>query len=428
MQVSVETVGTLGRKLKVAVPAEDVEKEFGQRLKRLSQQVKMPGFRPGKVPIKMVEAQYGQRLMEEIAGDMIENSLREAIVREGLRPTAGPRIERQALTRSQGLEYTAEFEVYPEIKKLDLTGTTLERPVAVVSAEDVDRTLETIRKQRSSWAPVAREAKLGDRVKIDFTGQLNGEPLQGGAAKDYFCVLGSGTLIEDMEKGIVGMSAGNTRTISATFPADYRHQPLAGQRVEFSVTATEVAEPILPEINEDLAKQLGVEDGSVERLRGEIKSNLERESAQRSRRIVRARALKALLDGNKFEIPKGLIEGEVAALKRYAQSSGMRTEDNVLQTQAQQRVATGLVLAEIIRTRSLRAEPARIRAKLEEMASEYEQPAAFVQWHYEQPERMAQIESLVVEERAVEELLTQTKVEDKTVSFQELLQLEAQAN
>jgi trigger factor len=427
MQVSVETVGTLGRKLKVAVPAEDVEKEFGQRLKKLSQQVKMPGFRPGKVPLKMVEAQYGQRLMEEVAGDLIENSLREAIVQQGLRPAAGPRIEHQALMRNQGFEYTAEFEIYPEIKKLDLTGTTLERPVAAVAAEDVDRTLETIRKQRTNWNPVTREAKLGDRVKIDFAGQLNGEALPGGTAKDFFCVLGSGTLIEDMEKGIVGAAPGATRTINALFPADYRHQPLAGQRVEFSVTVNEVAEPVLPEVNDELAKQLGVEDGSVERLRAEIKSNLEREAAQRTRRITRARALRSLLDGNNFEIPKSLIENEMAALKRYAQSSGMRADDSVLQAQASQRVATGLALAEIIRTRSLKAEPARVRAKLEEMASEYEQPAAFIQWHYEQPQRMAQIESLVVEERAVEELLAQAKVEDKSVTFQELLQLETQA-
>lgn len=427
MQVSVETVGTLGRKLKVAVPAADVEKEFSQRLKKLSQQVKMPGFRPGKVPLKMVEAQYGGRLMEEIAGDMIETSLREAIVKEGLRPAAGPRIAQQTIARNKGLEYTAEFEIYPEIKKLDIAGIVIEKPVASVAAEDIERTLETIRKQRATWSPLPREAKLGDRVKIDFAGQLNGEPLPGGTAKDFFAVLGSGTLIDDLEKGLVGAKSGETRKVVATFPADYRHQPLAGQTVDFDVTVHEVAEPVLAEVNAELAKQLGVEDGNVEQLRAEIKENLEREASQRTRRVVRTRVLKALLDANSFEIPKSLIDAETASLRRYAQASGMHSDDASLNNQARQRVAIGLTLAEVIRARDIKPEPARVRTKLEEMAAEYESPAAFVQWHYEQPQRLAQIQSLVAEERAVEELLAQAKVEEKSVAFQELLQLEAQA-
>jgi trigger factor len=428
MQVSVETVGTLGRKLKVAVPAEDVEKEFSQRLKKLSQQVKMPGFRPGKVPLKMVEAQYGDRLMEEIAGDMIQDSLHEAIVREGLRPAAGPRIERQPLARNQGLEYVAEFEVYPEIKKLDIAGAALERPVATVAEADIERTLETIRKQRVTWNPVARTAVMGDRVKIDFVGRLKGEPLPGGTAKDFFVVLGSGTLIEDVEKGLVGGVAGEARTVAATFPADYRHQPLAGQTVDFEVTVHEVAEAVLPAVDEALARQLGVESGSVEQLRAEIKENLERESSQRSHRVLRTRAINALLEGNEFDIPKSMIDTEVSSLSRKQQAGGARVDDDVLRKLARRRVAVGLVLAEVIHRRGLKADAARVRTKLEEMAAEYEQPAAFVQWHYEQPQRLAQIESLVVEERALEELLAQAQVADKAVSFEELLQLEAGTN
>jgi len=426
MQVSVETVGTLGRKLKVEVPAADVEKEFSERLKKLSQQVKMPGFRPGKVPLKMVEAQYGGRLMEEIAGDLIETSLREAIVREGLRPAGGPRIQNHSIARARGLAYTAEFEIYPEIKKLDIADHTIERPSATVAAEDVERTLETIRQQRASWRVLAHAAKLGDRVKIDFTGRVNGEPLPGGTAKDFYAVLGSGTLIDDLEKGLVGVNAGELRKVVATFPADYRHPPLAGQTVEFEVNVHEVAEPVLPDVDSELAKQLGVEDGNVEQLQAEIKQNLEREAANRTRRIVRARVLKALVAANMFEIPQSLIDAENASLKRYAQASGIRSDDASVNKQARQRVAIGLILAEVIRTRGIKADAARVRAKLEEMAAEYESPATFVQWHYEQPQRLAQIESLVAEERVVEELLAQTKVEDKHVTFQELLQLEAQ--
>lgn len=427
MQVSVEAVGTLGRKLKVALPAEAVEKEFSQRLKKLSQQVKMPGFRPGKVPIKMVEAQYGGRLMEEIAGDLIETSLREAIVKEGLRPAAGPRIENQTIERTKGLEYTAEFEVFPEIKKLDIAGTAIERPVASVAAEDVDRTLETIRKQRSTWAPVTRDAKLGDRAKIDFAGKLDGEPLPGGEAKDFFLVLGSGTLIEDLEKGLIGAKSGETKKIVAKFPSDYRHQPLADKTVDFDVTIHEIAEPVLPEVNAEFAKQLGVEDGDVEKLRAEIKSNLERESAQRTQRIVRSRVLGALTSSNHFEIPKSLIDAESTSLRRYAQASGVRMDDANLAKQAEQRVAIGLILAEVIRARSINPDASRVRAKLEEMAAEYESPAAFVQWHYEQPQRLAQIQSRVAEDRAVEELLAQANIQEKTVTFQQLLELEAQS-
>ncbi|HYN28126.1 MAG TPA: trigger factor, partial [Burkholderiales bacterium] len=360
----------------------------------------------------------------------IEHSLREAIVSEGLRPAAGPRIERQALARNRGLEYTAEFEIYPEIKKLDIAGSTIERPVAAVADEDVERTLETIRKQRTTWNPVEREARLGDRVKIDFAGRLNGEALPGGTAKDFFAVLGSGTLIDDLEKGLVGAKAGETRQVLAKFPADYRHQPLAGQSVEFDVSLHEAAEPVLPEVDAEFAKQLGVQDGNVEQLRAEVKQNLEREAAQRTRRIVRARTLKALLEGNNFDIPKGMIDAEVAGLRRMEQASGTAGQipDAELQERAGQRVTVGLVLAEIIRQRGIKAEPARVRTKLEEMAAEYEQPAAFVQWHYEQPQRMAQIESLVMEDRALEELLGQAKVEERTVTFQELLQLESQTS
>ncbi|HKQ31481.1 MAG TPA: trigger factor, partial [Burkholderiales bacterium] len=385
-------------------------------------------FRPGKVPLKMIEAQYGERLMEEVAGELIENSFREAIVQQGLRPAMGPRIERQTLARNHGLEYIAEFEVYPDIKKLDIAGSALERPVAEVSDDDVDRTLDTIRKQRTRWNPVAREAALGDQVKMDFDGKLDGEPLQGGSAKDFLCVLGGGTLIEDLEKGLVGAKAGDTRDVNATFPTDYRHQPLAGKSVLFTVSVHDVAEPALPEVNEEFAKQLGVQDGNVQTLRAEIKANLEREATQRTRRVLRARVLKRLREGNDFEVPKSMVENEVTALKRYAQSTGARPDDAALQTQARQRVTTGLILGEVIRARSIKADPALVRTKLEEMAGEYEQPAAFVQWHYEQPQRMAQIESLVTEERAVEELLAQARVEDKAVTFQELLQLEAQAN
>lgn len=426
MQVSVEAVGTLGRRLTVAVPAEDVEKEFSTRLARLSKQVKMPGFRPGKVPLKMVLAQYGDGLLQEVAGDLIQSSLREAIGREGLRPAGGARIEPRQVARGKQLEYTAEIDLFPEIKRLDLAGVKIERPVAAVTPADVEHTLDTIRKQRASWTVVARAARSGDRVVIDFTGRLDGKEFDGGAAKGYALVLGSGTFIEDLENGLVGAQAGDTRNLAVKFPADYRHAPLAGQAVDFEVTVHEVAEAALPEVNAEFAKLLGIADGDVARLRDETRANLEREASGRSRAVVRARVLKALLDANPFDAPKGLIEDEAKHLLQLDQMARRPAEpEAAYRERARRRVALGLILGEIIRARGLRVDPARVRARIEDMASEYESPPEFIQWYYEKPERLAEVESLVMEERIVEEMIATAEVVDAPAPFPELLKIEA---
>jgi trigger factor len=426
MQVSLESTGTLGRRLTVAVSAERVEEEFSTRLARLSRQVKLPGFRPGKVPLTMVERQYGGRLMEEVAGDLIETSLKEAIHREGLRPAAGPRIRRKELARGRELEYTAEFEIYPEIKKLDIQGVAIERPVATVTAEDVERTLETVRRQRVTWNPVARAAQVNDRLLIDFTGRCEGKPFEGGSANNFPLVLGSGTLVGDLEQGLVGARAGEARALPVRFPADYRHAPLAGKTAEFEVKINEVAEPVLPEVNGDFAKRLGVTDGNVETLRAEVKNNLEREAAVRARAVVRGRVLKALVDANDFEVPQGLVEAEVAKLKRLVQATraAPSLDEAALRARGRTRVMLGLILSEIVRTRGLKPDAGRVRARLEEMASEYESPETFIQWHYQNPERLAEIESRVLEDKIVEELLATARVDERTVSFQELLNLD----
>jgi len=425
MQVSVETVGTLGRRLKVAVPAEDVEKEFSTRLTRLSRQVRMPGFRPGKVPLKMVEAQYGESLMQEVAGELIQSSLREAIGREGLRPAGNPRVQPQPLARGKQLEYTADIDLYPEIKKLDLAGVKLERPAVTVTDEDVTRTLDAIRRQRAAWNAVARAAHHGDRVRIDFTGRQHGEPFEGGAAKDFLLVLGEGRLLEDLEAGLVGAAAGETRHVTVKFPADYRHPKLAGQSVEFEVTVHEVAEAALPAPDAEFARQLGIADGDLQRLRTETRANLEREAGQRVRALMRSRVLKALLEANAFEAPRGLVEDEAGHLKQLDRMAHRPAEaDEAYRARARTRVALGLILGEIIHARGLRADPPQVRARIEEMAAEYESPEEFVQWYYQKPERLREIESLVMEERIVEQMQASAEVVDAPVSFPELLRLE----
>ncbi len=433
MQVSVQSVGTLGRKLTVALPAEELEKAFSLRLQRLSRQVKMPGFRPGKVPLKMIEAQYGASLMEEVAGDLIEASFREAITREGLRPAAGPRIQRKPVKRGEQLEYTADFEVLPEIPRKDLRGVKIERPVVTVQPEDVERTLDTIRKQRVSFSPVTRPAREGDRVVIDFVGKIKGEKFDGGSASGFPVVLGSQTLIDDFEKGLVGVSAGEQRTVSATFPADYRHSPLAGQTVDFEVTVEEVGEPVFPAIDQEFAKQLGVADGSLDTLRREVQQNLEREAASRARNVMRSQVIRALLEANRIELPSGLIEAEMQRLKQAAAAARggklarPAVGEDVWRSRAKERVAVGLVVGEVMRARGIKADPARVRAKLEELAQEYESPQAFIDWHYQNPQRLADVESLVLEERLVDEMLSTAEVSDKPVSFQELVQMDAAA-
>jgi trigger factor len=425
MQVSVESFGVLGRRMTVAVSATELERAFSERLRRLSRQVKMPGFRPGKVPLKMVEAQYGPQLLQEAAGELIQSSLQDALGRQGLRPAGGPKIVPQAPARGRDLQYIAEFEVYPEIRKLDIAGVRIERPVVTVADADVDSTLDTIRRQRTTFAQASRPAQSGDRLLVDFVGRLDSEAFEGGSAQGFPVVLGSGTLLPDLEQGLIGAGAGETRTLPVRFPVDYRHPKLAGRTAEFEIKVVEVSAPQLPEVNADFARQLGVADGDVARLRADVRGNLEREAERRVRGVLRARALQALLDANRFDVPQALVAGEVARLKGQDQQLRRAAgADTDYQERARQRVALWLILSEIIRARGLHADPARVRAKLEELAGEYEKPEEFLQWHRANPERMADIETLVVEERVVEELLGGADVVDQPMTLPELLKLE----
>lgn len=427
MQVSVESTSSLGRRVKVAVPAETFEQAFADRLRRLSQQVKLPGFRPGKVPLKMVEARYGGQLLQEVAGDLIQTTLQQAIGEQGLKPAGGTKIRQHSLARGHALEYTAEFEVLPEIKQLDLAGIAIERPVATVTDEDVDRTLDTIRRQRTTWRPVERPAQAGDRVTIDFIGRLNGEPFEGGKGEAFPLVLGSGTFIKELEEGLLGIASGETRRINAAFPADYRFAPIAGKTVEFEVSVKEISEPVLPELDEEFARQLGITEGGVDKLRADVRNNLEREAAQRARAVLRRNVLEALLKANQFDVPASLVESEVKRLQQLSAANGQGNlgDPAQLQPRARSRVALGLILAEIVRARGMRPDAAKVRARIEEMAADYDAPQKFIEWYYASPERLGEVESLVLEERIVEELLTGATVQDRALGLQELLSRES---
>ncbi len=431
MQVSVESTGNIGRRMTVAVPSERFEKEFSERLKRLSRTVRFPGFRPGKAPLKMIEAQYGEKVMQEVVSELIRSSFYEAVTNQGLSPAGGPRIEPKALGRGKDLEYTAEFEIYPSIVRLDIAGATIDRPVCSVQPEDVERTLEIMRKQRTVWKPAERPGQIGDRLSIDFEGRLGGVPFEGGQAKNFSLVLGGDVLIDGFEQGLVGARAGQERTLNLDFPADYRNQQLAGKTAEFLVKINRVEEPVLPEVDADFARQFGISDGSTDSLRAEVRANLEQEMEERVHAAVRDQVFKAIMELNRFEIPRALQDAEVERLvqqrRATLQSQGIPLEkapvDPILfLDEARQRVALGLILAEIVKQRGLKVVPERVRARIEKLAASYESPQEFIQWHYSQPERLAQIESVVLEEQAVELLLQGAHAIDKPTGFQDLMQ------
>ena len=431
MQVSVETTGNIGRRMTVAVPSERFEKEFSERIKRLSKTVRFPGFRPGKAPLKMIEAQYGDKVTQEVVSELIRSTFYEAVTNQGLSPAGGPRIEPKTLGRGKDLEYTAEFEIYPSITRLDIAGVTIERPVCSVQPEDVERTLEIMRKQRTVWKPAERPGQTGDRLIIDFEGRLDGVSFEGGEAKNFSVVLGADVLIDGFERGLVGARAGEERTLNLGFPAEYRNQQLAGKSAEFHVRVNQLEEPVLPEIDADFARQFGIADGSVDGLRAEVRANLEQELDERVRIEVRDQVFKAIMELNQFEVPMALQDAEVERLVQQRRATfeaqGVPADkipsDPVLfLDEARQRVVLGLILAEIVKLRGLKVAPERVRARIEKLAASYESPQEFIQWHYAQPERLAQVESSVLEEQAVELLLAGAQVADKPTSFQDLMQ------
>lgn len=414
----------------VAVPAIRFEQEFTARLQRLSRTARFPGFRPGKAPMKMVEAQYGGQVLEEVVGDLIRSTFYEAVNEKGLKPAGGPNIEPKRIDRGHDFEYTATFEVYPEVTCLDIRGKRIERPQVTVAEEDVDRTLDTLRRQRVGWQPVERAAQNGDRVIIDFQGSVDGTVFDGGTARDFPLVLGNNVLIEGFESGLVGARAGESRTLDLVFPADYRNAALAGKNAQFAVTVKQVNEPALPEVNEEFARALGVADGKVETLRAEVRANLERELKDKVRRELREQVFRALVEANGFEVPKALEEAEIQRLIQTTRANleaqgipgaQLPTDPALYAEQARQRVKLGLALAELARTRSLSADAAAVRARVEELAAGYENPQEFIGWHYAKPGRLAEIEAQVVEDRAVELLLQGADVADKPMSFQELM-------
>ncbi len=424
------TVSALERRIDMSVPLAEIDKDVEARLKKMARTVKMPGFRPGKVPFRMVAQSYGPQARSEAIGAAVEKALGEQIRAQSLRVAGYPNIEPKEAAGTDALEFTAVFEVYPEIVIADVSAQEVERPQLAVTDAEVDKTLDVLRKQRTTFVPVERAAQDGDRVAVDFTGRKDGEEFEGGKATDFAFVIGGGQMLKDFETAVLGLGVGESKTFDMTFPADYHAANLAGQTVQFEVALKKVEEPKLPEVDAEFAKSLGIVDGDVAKMREEVKANLEREVKRRIQAKVKERVMNVLIETHPIEVPKALVEQESAQLaenaKKDFEARGMKTKDLPIEPawfaeQAVRRVKLGLIMSELVKSKELHAKPEQIRAIIEDFAASYEDPSEVVGWYYSQPQRLAQAEALVIEDNVVEWVVSNTKTTDVTASFDDLM-------
>ena len=430
MQANIETLGALERRLDLTVPAAEIEKEVTTRLSKLARTVRMPGFRQGKVPLKMVAATYGPQVQAEVLNDKVGAAFSDAVSSSKLRVAGPPRLEPREGGEGKDLAFSATFEIYPEIRIGDLAAVEVQRAVCEVGEAEVDRTIEIMRKQRATYETVERAAQAGDRVSVDFVGSVDGTPFDGGAGTDFPFVLGQGRMLPEFETAVSGLAAGDKKTFPLTFPTDYRATELAGKLASFDVTVKKVEQAILPPIDEAFAKSLGVADGDLTKMRAEIKANLEREVKGRLKSRTKDSALTALLSSTAFEVPKTLVESDMQRLMEMARndlvSRGINAKEaplpaEVFAPQAERRVRLGLLLAELVRTEKLNAQQQQIRKAIEEIAQSYERPAEVIQWYLGNRERLAEVEAGVMEDNVVEWVLAHARVVDTPVQFDELM-------
>ncbi|HMV39164.1 MAG TPA: trigger factor [Plasticicumulans sp.] len=424
MQVSVEELGGLERRLTVQLPAARIEQEIEQRLQDLSRRVKLDGFRPGKVPLKVVKRMYGGQVRQEVLGELMQSSFQEAVSGQNLRPAAGPQISPSAAAEGD-FAYAATFEVLPEFELQGFEGIAVERPVAEVSDADIDSMLETLRKQRTVWTPVERPAQTGDRVTVSFEGTIDGVAFPGGKGDDVPVVLGAGGMLPDFENGLIGIAAGEAREIAVSFPEGYHAQELAGRTARFALNAGVVAEPSLPPVDEEFAKAFGVEDGSVESLRAALRDNMTRELGQGIKTRVKKQVMDALLAANPIELPKVLVTEEI---DRIAQQAGFpaasagnaeadKIKEGVFAEEARRRVALGLLISKLVVQEKLTADPARVVEQLTTMASTYQDPNEVMQWYLKNPQAMEGLRALALEDTVVDWVLARASVTEQPSTF-----------
>jgi trigger factor len=432
MQANLENVGALERRLSVAVPMAEIDQEIDTRLKKLSRTVKMHGFRPGKVPLKVVQQQYGPQVRQEVLGDALQRSFGEAVRQQNLRVAGYPRFEPKPLAAgASDFEYSATFEVYPEIALSDISTAHIERPHLEVGDAEVDKTLEIMRKQRVTYERVDRPAETGDRVTMTYSSTIDGADFEGGKGENQMVVLGEGRLLADFEAQLAGAKAGDAKSFELRFPDDYHAKDVAGKTAVFQVSVSEVAAPRLPEVDAEFAKSLGIAEGDIQKMRTEIRSNVEREVKSRLKARLKDQVMQVLLDTTQVDVPKALVENEIERLRELMRQDfvarGMPVKDDtplpaeLFEKQAQRRVTLGLILAEVVRAHQLQAKPEQVRAIVEEQAQSYDNPQEVVRYYYQNPERLREIESMALEDNVVEWALKTAQLEDKPAEFDELM-------
>jgi trigger factor len=432
MQTTLENLGELTRRLNVAVPLADVESEVKKRLGRLAKTVKLPGFRPGHVPMKMITQQYGPQVRSDVISDAVRKSFDEAVRAQNLRVAGYPRIEPRAgdAPAPDAIEFSAVFEVYPEVGTPDVSGLAIERPDVAVEAADVDRTLEVLRKQRAAWQDAGRPAQQGDRVVVDFTGTIDGVEFPGGQARNFTVELGEGRMLPEFEAALAGAAPGSHLAFPLTFPADYHGKDVAGKTAQFVLDVRQVLAAQLPPLDDAFARAFGIASGRLDDLRAEVTANLQLELKRKVESVVKEQVFAGLRSLAAFALPKSLVEIESQGmLERMAhdlRQQGMKPEDiqlkpEMFRSQAEQRVALGLVVGELVRAQNLSAKPEQVKAIVAEVAQTYEQPEAVVRWHFEKPERLAEFESLAVERNVVDWVLARAKVAAKPMDFETLM-------
>lgn len=428
MQVSVESIGTLERRMEIQVPAARIEQAVDERLQRMSRTVRLKGFRPGKVPVKVVRQQFGQQVRQEVLGDVMQSSFAEAVVQEKLTPAAGPRIEPIDLAAEGGdLKYRAVFEIVPTIELAPAEQLQVERLTAGVTDADVDAMIQNLREQRPNYVPVEREARDTDRVTVDFEGSIDGVAFEGGKGEGVPVVLGAGRMIADFEAGLQGVRGGETKTIEVAFPENYQAADLAGKKAQFALTVKSVEERQLPELDDEFCKSYGISEGGIERLREEVADNMKRELAEAINARLKKQVMDGLLAANPLELPKSMVEAQVRDLQLdAARRMGVRDASQLppadgFQEPARRRVALTLLLGEIVRKAELQVDQAKVQERLQDLTQQYPDSAQAMQQFRSNPQVLRQLEAVVLEGQVVDWVIERAQVSDKASNFKELM-------
>jgi trigger factor len=426
MEVTVESTGTLERRMRVELPIAPIEQQVDSRLKKVGRTAKIKGFRPGKVPAKVVRQRYGQKVREEVLNEVLQKSYTEAVTQQNLNPAGGPKIETED-DNGKTFAFTATFEIMPEIKLKDLEKIKIEKPDVSIGASDIDDMMLNLRKQKASWEEVDRKSAEGDRVVIDFVGNLKGEVFPGGEGKDYPVVLGAGQMLPDFEKGLMGVKAGDETTFKVKFPKEYHSEDLAGKKADFEIKVHRVEGEVLPELNDEFAESFNVTEGGLEKFKADVRENMEREAAQKVKNDIREQVMNALLETNPLEIPHTLKHQEMHALQKEAMQR-LGVEDPKMapplddfSAGAEKRVALGLLLRQVIEDKEIKADEALIRARVEELCAGYENADDMVNMYMSNPQVMQQVEPMVVEQQAINWIIDNGKSKDKKISFKEFM-------